>query len=51
MMNIVFPETDWIPYGGFPVNCPNGSNHSIRLGNDQGGGEAEGISLRVYYPG
>ena len=23
------------PYGGFPVNCPNGSGHSIRLGNDQ----------------
>ena len=19
------------PYGGFPVNCPNGSKHSIRL--------------------
>jgi gliding motility-associated-like protein len=38
------------PYGGFPVNCPNGSNHSIRLGNDQGGGEAEGISYEFTIP-
>ena len=30
------------PYGNFPVNCPNGSGNSIRLGNDMGGGEAEG---------
>ena len=38
------------PYGGFPVNCPNGSGHSIRLGNDQGGGEAEGISYQFNIP-
>lgn len=38
------------PYGGFPVNCPNGSGHSIRLGNDQGGGEAEGISYEFTIP-
>lgn len=37
-------------YGGFPVNCPNGSSHSIRLGNDLGGGEAEGISYEFTIP-
>jgi len=38
------------PYGGFPVNCPNGSGNSIRLGNDMGGGEAEGISYQFTIP-
>jgi gliding motility-associated-like protein len=37
-------------YGGFPVNCPNGSGHSIRLGNDRGGGQAEGISYEFTIP-
>src|SRR5450631_3328859 len=37
-------------YGDFPVNCPNGSGHSIRLGNDLGGGEAEGISYQFTVP-
>jgi len=38
------------PYGGFPVNCPNGSSHSIRLGNDSAGGQAEGISYQFTIP-
>lgn len=38
------------PYGGFPVNCPNGSGHSIRLGNDFGGGRAEGVSYEFTIP-
>jgi gliding motility-associated-like protein len=38
------------PYGGFSVNCPNGSGHSIKLGNDRGGGEAEGISYEFVIP-
>lgn len=37
-------------YGGFPVSCPNGSGHSIRLGNSLGGGEAEGISYEFTIP-
>lgn len=37
-------------YGGFPVNCPNGSGHSIRLGNDQPGTEAEGVSYEFTIP-
>jgi gliding motility-associated-like protein len=32
-------------YGNFPVNCPNGSGHSIRLGNSLAKKGAE----RVYY--
>ena len=37
-------------YGGFPVLCPNGSGHSIRLGNNSAGGEAEGISYEFTIP-
>jgi len=38
------------PYGDFPVNCPNGSGNSIRLGNDQPGTEAEGIAYEFTIP-
>lgn len=38
------------PYGGFPVNCPNGSGNSVRLGNDQSGTEAEGMSYEFTIP-
>ncbi len=38
------------PFGGFPVNCPNGSGQSIRLGNNFGGGQAEGISYEFTIP-
>jgi gliding motility-associated-like protein len=37
-------------YGGFPVNCPNGSGYSIRLGNDVAGTEAEGVSYEFTIP-
>ena len=37
-------------YGGFPVNCPNGSGHSIRLGNNSAGREAEGVSYDFTIP-
>jgi gliding motility-associated-like protein len=45
-----YPGDGVDPYGGFPVNCPNGSGHSIKLGNDAGGGEAEGISYEFTIP-
>jgi len=38
------------PYGGFPVNCPNGSGYSIRLGNSSAGGQAEGVSYTFNIP-
>jgi gliding motility-associated-like protein len=38
------------PFGGFSVNCPNGSGYSIRLGNSSAGGEAEGISYEFTIP-
>jgi gliding motility-associated-like protein len=38
------------PYGGFPVNCPNGSGHSIQLGNNAAGREAEGVSYDFTIP-
>jgi len=37
-------------YGNFPKNCPNGSAHSIKLGNDQTGNEAEGASYQFTIP-
>lgn len=41
-------ETDY--YGHFPVLCPNGSNHSIRLGNPLPGTQAEGVSYEFTVP-
>ena len=41
-------EVDY--FGGFSVNCPNGSGHSIKLGNNTGGGQAEGISYEFTIP-
>jgi gliding motility-associated-like protein len=49
-MASAIPGDGFDPYGGFPVNCPNGSRHSIRLGNNSGGGEAEGISYEFTIP-
>lgn len=37
-------------YGGFPINCPNGSGRTVRLGNDQSGTQAEGISYEFTIP-
>jgi len=37
-------------YGEFPISCPNGSGHSIKLGNNSGGGQAEGISYEFTIP-
>lgn len=37
-------------YGGFPVICPNGSNYSVKLGNTEGGAQAEGISYEFTIP-
>lgn len=45
-----FPGNGVDPYGGFPVNCPNGSGHSIKLGNTSGGAEAEGVSYTFTIP-
>ena len=37
-------------YGGFPQNCPNGSGHSVKIGNNIGGHEAEGVSYTFTIP-
>jgi gliding motility-associated-like protein len=37
-------------WGGFPKICPNGSNYSIRLGNDSTGRQAEAISYTFTIP-
>ena len=37
-------------YGQFPKNCPNGSGHSIKLGNEQPGSGAERVSYTFTIP-
>ncbi|MEO5594641.1 MAG: T9SS type B sorting domain-containing protein [Chitinophagaceae bacterium] len=49
-MLTAFPGDGLDPYGDFPVNCPNGSGHSIKLGNIEGGNEAEGVSYEFTIP-
>jgi hypothetical protein len=38
------------PYGHFPVNCPNGSGYSIRLGNSGVQAQAERVSYTFTVP-
>ena len=38
------------PYGAFPINCPNGSGFSVRLGNSIAGGQAESVSYTFNIP-
>jgi gliding motility-associated-like protein len=45
-----FPGNGKDPFGDFPMNCPNGSGHSIKLGNTSGGNEAEGVSYDFVVP-
>ncbi len=49
-MYSAYPGDGVDPYGGFPVNCPNGSGHSIRLGEARGGGQANGVSYDFTIP-
>ena len=44
------PVVELDEYGGFPVNCPNGSGYSMKLGNNSAGTEAEGISYQFTIP-
>lgn len=37
-------------YGNFPKNCPNGSGYSIKLGNNEAGTQAEGVSYDFTVP-
>ena len=37
-------------YGNFPRLCPYGGNYSIKLGNDNTGAEAEGLSYTFQIP-
>ncbi len=38
-------------FAGFPVICPNGSGYSVKLGNTQGGAQADGLSYEFTIPG
>lgn len=49
-MYAAYPSGGLDPYGNFPVNCPNGSGYSIRLGEARGGGQANGVSYEFNIP-
>lgn len=49
-INAAVPGSGLDPYGFFPIDCPNGSGKSVRLGNSGGGGQAEGISYTFTIP-
>lgn len=38
------------PFGFFPTLCPNGSNYSVKLGNQQPGSQSESISYTYAIP-
>src|ERR1044072_6668906 len=42
------PELDY--FGKFPRLCPYGGNYSVKLGNEQTGSQAEGLSYTVQEP-
>ncbi|MEO6406510.1 MAG: hypothetical protein ABIY51_00860, partial [Ferruginibacter sp.] len=44
------PSEGFDEYGQFPKNCPNGSSHSIKLGNANTGAQAEGVSYTFTIP-
>ena len=44
------PDTTTDFYGKFPRLCPNGSGHSIILGNEETGAQAESISYEFTVP-
>lgn len=37
-------------FGNFPVNCPDGGNYSVKLGNSSGGAQAEGLNYTFTIP-
>jgi len=47
---IPYTDTDLDYYGRFPRKCPNGSNFSIKLGNDFTGNEAEAVAYSFDIP-
>jgi len=49
MLKNSFPQAK-DPYGHFPVNCPNGSDYSIQLGNSSTGAQAERVSYEFTIP-
>lgn len=49
MIKNKYPQ-DLDPYGYFPVNCPNGSNYSIKLGDTIGYGLAQTVSYTFTIP-
>src|SRR5688572_5033877 len=44
------PANGLDPYGNFPINCPNGSGYSVKLGNELGGALAEGLVYEFTIP-
>jgi gliding motility-associated-like protein len=49
-MQALIPGDGMDIYGNFPINCPNGSGHSIKLGNDNVDAEADAVSYIFNIP-
>jgi gliding motility-associated-like protein len=49
MLRVSSPQV-YDQFGQFPVNCPNGSEYSIQLGNAQTGAQAERVSYSFTIP-
>ncbi len=49
-MNAAVPGSGIDSYGGFPVDCPNGSGYSVKIGNNSSGSQAEGVSYTYTIP-
>lgn len=47
---ILTSTTDRDVYGGFPVLSPNGSGHSVKLGNSETQKQAEGMAYLINVP-
>ena len=49
-MRSTFPGDGLDAFGGFPQNCPDGSGHSVRLGNPEADHQAEKITYTFTIP-
>ncbi|MEP6676931.1 MAG: hypothetical protein ABJA78_17345, partial [Ferruginibacter sp.] len=49
-MRSTFPGDGVDAYGGFSQNCPDGSGHSVRLGNSEATNDAEKITYTFTIP-
>jgi gliding motility-associated-like protein len=50
MLSSLFPGNGFDTYGHFPKNCPNGSGHSIKIGNEIMGHSGDRVTYTFTIP-